>query len=119
MQSPQHAADLPAYVAVPILFKQRRDDNTQEVAQPLVTSAGRCRRSLRPKLPLIVNDREAAGFFRPGRTPRVPTRVRPPRTLDGAYPFPARLTSRPSRSAGLVKVETQNLSSANPFKSLA
>src|SRR6516165_12429470 len=45
MQSPQHAADLPAYVAVLILFKQRRDDNTQEVAQPLVTSAGRCRRS--------------------------------------------------------------------------
>jgi len=37
MQSPQHAADLPAYVAVLILFKQRRDDNTQEVAQPLLT----------------------------------------------------------------------------------
>ena len=120
MQSPQHAADPPAYVAVLILFKQRRDENTREVAQPLVTSAGRCRRSLRPKLPLIVNDREAVGFLRPEGTPRLPTRVRPPRTLDGAYPFPfrARLTSRSLRSAGLVKVETQNLPSANPFKIL-
>jgi len=77
------AADPSAYVAVLILFKQRRDDNTQEVAQPLVTSAGRHAaaarpKSLRRKLPVIVNDREAAGFFRPERTRRVPTRVRPP-----------------------------------------